>query len=88
MYVSPRTAERHILWNNLIQTAGLHNLPWVVAGDFNEPLMEKDKFGARAVSVNRSFLFKECLDKCNMIDIGFSEPRFTWTNRREIQALI
>ena len=62
---------KDILWNNLIQTAGLHNLMWVVAGDFNEPLTEKDKFGARAVSVNRSLLFKECLDKCNMIDIGF-----------------
>ena len=23
-----------------------------------------------------------------MIDIGFSGPRFTWTNKREIQALI
>ena len=88
VYASPRTAERHILWNNLIQTAGLHNMPWVVAGDFNEPLSEEDKFGRRAVSVNRSFLFKECLEKCNMIDIGFSRPCFTWTNRREIQALI
>ncbi|KAL0011105.1 hypothetical protein SO802_006213 [Lithocarpus litseifolius] len=48
----------------------------------------KDKFGGRAVSVNRSLLFKECLDKCSMIDIGFSGPRFTWTNRREVQALI
>lgn len=50
--------------------------------------MEEDKFKGRAVSVNRSLLFKECLDKCNMIDIGFSGPRFTWTNRREFQALI
>ena len=77
MYASPRMAERHILWNNLIQTAGLHNMPWVVAGDFNEPLSEEDKFGGSAVSVNRSFLFNECLEKCNMIDIGFSGPRFT-----------
>ena len=88
MYASPRTTERHILWNNLIQTASLHNLPWVVAGDFNEPLTEEDKFGGRVVSVNRSLLFKECLDKCNMIDIRFSGPCFTWTNRRDIQALI
>ncbi|XP_050280328.1 uncharacterized protein LOC126721320 [Quercus robur] len=63
-------------------------MPWVLAGDFNEPLMEEDKFEGKAVSVNRSHLFKECLDKCNMIDIGFSGPRFTWTNRREFQTLI
>ena len=38
--------------------------------------------------MNKSLLFKECLDKCNMIDISFAGPRYTWTNRREIQALI
>lgn len=40
------------------------------------------------MSVNRSLLFKECLDKFNMLDIGFMGPRFTWTNKREVQALI
>ncbi|XP_050241299.1 uncharacterized protein LOC126690218 [Quercus robur] len=88
VYASPRTDERHILWNNLIKTAELHDLPWVVVGDFNEPLSGEDKFGGRAVSVSRLLLFKKCLDKCNMIDIGFSGPRFTWTNRKDIQALI
>ena len=74
VYASPRTAERFILWNNLIKIAKLHDMPWVLTGDFNEPLTEEDKFGGRAVSVNKSLLFKECLDKCNMIDIGFSGP--------------
>uniref|UniRef100_A0A7N2RCH8 Endonuclease/exonuclease/phosphatase domain-containing protein n=1 Tax=Quercus lobata TaxID=97700 RepID=A0A7N2RCH8_QUELO len=74
VYASPRTAERFILWNNLIKTAELHDMLWVSAGDFNEPLMEEDKSGGRAVSVNRSLFFKECLDKCNVIDIGFSGP--------------
>lgn len=40
------------------------------------------------MSVNRSLLFKECLDKFNMLDIGFAGPRFTWTNKREVQTLI
>ena len=88
MYASPRCAERHILWNNLMEVANLHNMPWVIAGDFNEPLVNDDKFGGREVSVNMSLLFKECLDKCNMIDIRFAGPCYTWTNRREIQALI
>ena len=88
VYASPRTAERHILWENLNKVAELHNMPWVLAGDFNEPLLNEDKFGGRAVSVNRPLLFKECLDNCGMIDIGFSGPRFTWTNKREVQALI
>ena len=88
VYASPRLEERTILWNNLATVAEYHNLPWVIAGDFNKALNTDDKFGGREISVNRSLLFKECLDKCNMIDLGFSGPRFTWTNRREMDALI
>ena len=88
VYASPRSAERHILWDNLNKVAELHNMPWVLAGDFNEPLLDDDKFGGRAVSINRSLHFKDCLDNCNMMDIGFSGPRFTWTNKREVQGLI
>ena len=88
VYASPRSAERHILWNNLIKVSELHNLPWVMAGDFNKPLIKEDKYRGRAVSVNRSLLFKECLDKCSMIDIGFTGARFTWTNKSPIQSLI
>ena len=36
----------------------------------------------------KSLLFKECLDKCNMVDMGFSGPKYTWTNRREVSSLI
>lgn len=61
---------------------------WVIMGDFNESLIGEDKFRGRPVSVNRSLLLKKCLDKCNMIDLGFSGPRFTWTIRREVQGLI
>ena len=37
-----------------MKVADLHDMPWVKAGDFNELLMEDDKFGGRGVSVNRS----------------------------------
>ena len=77
VYTSPRCAERQILWGNLSKIVELHNLPWVITGDFNEPLFDEDKFGGRPVSMPRSFLFKECLDKCNMVDMGFNEPKYT-----------
>ncbi|XP_075645819.1 uncharacterized protein LOC142616982 [Castanea sativa] len=65
VYASPRSAERNILWNNLNKVAELHNMPWVLVGDFHEPFQAEDKFGGRAI-----------------------RPWFTWTNRREVQALI
>ncbi|XP_030923527.1 uncharacterized protein LOC115950472 [Quercus lobata] len=88
VYASPRLAKRAILWNNLCSVADSHNLPWVIARDFNEPLCDNDKFGGRSISVNRSLIFKECLDRCNMIDLGFLGPRFTWLNRRGVSDLI
>ena len=88
VYASPTFEERSILWNNLSTLAELHGRAWVIAGDFNELLVDDDKFGGRAVSVNRSLPYKEVLDKCNMIDLGFSGPRFTWSNGRELSALI
>ena len=88
VYASPKIVERQVLWENLAKVAELHSKPWIIARDFNEPLVEADKFGGRLVSINRSLLFKDCLDKCNMVDMGFSGPRYTWTNRREINNLI
>ena len=52
IYASPRSEERCILWENPTKVAELHNLPWVMAGDFNEPLIDEDKFGGRNVSIN------------------------------------
>ena len=88
IYASPRSEERSILWDNLAKVAELHKLPWVMAGDFNEPLVDGDKFGGRGVSINRSLAFKDCLDKCSMVDLGFSGPRYTWTNKRDFSNLI
>ncbi|XP_075665271.1 uncharacterized protein LOC142634916 [Castanea sativa] len=47
VYASSRCVERQILWGNLSKVAEFHNLPWVTAGDFNEPLVDGDKFGGR-----------------------------------------
>nr|XP_023904370.1 uncharacterized protein LOC112016096 [Quercus suber] len=88
IYTSPRSEERCILWNNLSKVAELHNKPWIMAGDFNEPLVQDDKFGGRGISVNRSLAFKDCLDFCSMVDMGFSGPRYTWTNKRDVNNLI
>ena len=88
IYASPRLAERRILWDNLKIVAHLHKLPWLMLGDFNEVLCGEDKFGGNQVNLNRALEFKGCLDECNMIDLGFAGPKYTWTNRRPISSLI
>lgn len=34
-YASPHIMERKILWSTLFEVAKLHNLPWLLLGDFN-----------------------------------------------------
>lgn len=88
VYASPRFAERRLLWDNLTTIAGLHSLPWVIAGDFNEILLGEDKFGGRPINVNRALKFQECLNDCGMIDLGFTSPKYTWSNHCPLTQLI
>lgn len=57
-------------------------------GDFNEILSGEDKFGGRSVNLNRALDYKDCVDICNLLDLGFSSPKYTWFNRRQISDLI
>ena len=87
IYDSPRFAERCLIWENLNSVAELHAMPWVIVGDFNEVLMGDDKFGGRPVNLGKALRFQECLDNCNMIDIGFFGPRYTWFICRPLSRL-
>ena len=57
-------------------------------GDFIEILCSDDKYGGRNVNINRALEFKECLDTCNLLDLGFLGPKFIWSNLRQISNLI
>ena len=63
-------------------------MPWLLLGDFNEVLSSENKFGGRSINLNRALDFKECLDTCSLLDLGFSGPKFTWSNLRQVPDLI
>ena len=88
IYVNPRFEERCILWNNLRILANMHDLPWALMGDFNEVLSAEEKYGGNPICQRRVRAIKECMDECSMMDLGFSGPIYTWTNKRELDNLI
>lgn len=88
VYASPRFAERHLLWDNLALVANLHDLPWVIVGDFNKVLNVEEKFGGLVVDLHWALRFQDFLNYCRMIDLGFSGPEFTWSNNQPLTHLI
>lgn len=62
-----------------------HNLPWLLAGDFNEMLGIEDKFGGASTLRVRGF--KNWFDGNDMVDLEFSVPKFTWTNQQVFERL-
>lgn len=57
--------------------------PWLLARDFNQALNQEDKRGGRPVTYLQSQSLWEVIEDCNLMDLGFLGPRFTWTNNRE-----
>ncbi|XP_075665588.1 uncharacterized protein LOC142635287 [Castanea sativa] len=59
-----------------------------MVGDFNKIQSSEDKFGGNQINLNRALEFKECIDNCNFMDLGFVGPMYTWTNKRLVTSLI
>ena len=76
------------MWNNLVVIAPLHHLPWLMLGDFNELFSCNDKLGGNLLNPRCVQMFKECLDSCGMVDLGFHGPRFTRVNKRKVRHFI
>ncbi|CAL2229041.1 unnamed protein product [Prunus armeniaca] len=68
------------MWDYLSFVAASHNMPWLIAGDFNELLTTDEKFGG--VLECKSEGFRNWVDGNEMIDLGYSGPKFTWNNKR------
>uniref|UniRef100_A0A2N9GX50 CCHC-type domain-containing protein n=1 Tax=Fagus sylvatica TaxID=28930 RepID=A0A2N9GX50_FAGSY len=88
IYASPRRSERRMLWQNLSTVAGLHSLPWVMVGDFNDITSSDEKWGGNIPNASRISEYCDCMNNCNMIDLGFSGPKYTWTNGQPVSSLI
>ncbi|XP_074282922.1 uncharacterized protein LOC141607470 [Silene latifolia] len=88
IYTSPKFRIRKLLWDSLINLADNISLPWACLGDFNEVSTASEKFGGRSVKLNRVNLYNETMNFCNLLDLGFSEPKFTWTNRRRTNPIL
>lgn len=52
--------------------------PWFYGGDLNEILWDFENEGGSQGSFSRPRYLQELIDRMELIDLGFSSPKFTW----------
>ncbi|EEF32991.1 conserved hypothetical protein [Ricinus communis] len=78
IYDSPRPSVRKILWNTIRSISNTVTDPWILTSDFNSYLSINDKAGGRPASLSKCRDFRECMNDCNLEDLSFTGPKYTW----------
>lgn len=68
-------------WEELSALSQTYPMDWLIGGDFTEVLQAREKLGGNSIN-NKVRAFWNCLQKCNMIDLGYQGPKYTLTNKR------
>nr|XP_023887421.1 uncharacterized protein LOC111999528 [Quercus suber] len=81
-YGHPDAGKRFISWQLLELLKHQYSMPWVVFGDFNEITHSNEKLGWLDRDAKQMEEFRECLNRCELIDLGFIGQKYTWCNGR------
>ena len=57
-------------------------LPWMCASDFNELLWSHEKLGLGPRQDCKMKEFRDVLDECGLMDLGYAGDKFTWRGKR------
>ncbi|KAK4490473.1 hypothetical protein RD792_001150, partial [Penstemon davidsonii] len=82
VYANPNATFRENLWSAIEEVGAFVGLPWLLTGDFNEVLSVQEKRGGNLPVLSRCNRFKDMIDACGLIDLGFRGPKFTWSDSR------
>lgn len=85
VYGPPTLSNCSIFWDDLNRIGAIVTEPWLIVGDFNAVLEQKDKKGGRMVASSSYGGFKGMIDDNGLIDFGFIGHPFTWNNKRKGQ---
>lgn len=88
VYASPERQERQSLWKYYETIGKQIRLPWCIMGDIDEVLCQSDKAGGKRVLTTKHKGIWKMVNACELMDIGFSGPAYTWSNFRQEDACI
>ena len=70
VYAPPQFHKCKLYYDYLQNLAMNISLPWVLLGDFNDMLSDEEKLGGLPVNRTRISAFRNCMDKCGLMDLG------------------
>ncbi|KAL8467467.1 hypothetical protein ACS0TY_030923 [Phlomoides rotata] len=79
---NPEEGRNGLSWSLLARLACLSALPWLCAGDYNEILFGYEKSGGNLRLEARMVDFRDCIENCGLVDLGFRGHPFTWSNKQ------
>ncbi|CAM8882672.1 unnamed protein product [Rhodiola kirilowii] len=81
-YGNPVTHRRSESWNLLRKLSDNNSLRWLVLGDFNEILFSWEKVGRRVRKEWQMQSFRETVEDCGLMDLGYFGIPYTFSNRQ------
>jgi hypothetical protein len=82
-YGHPVEAKRNESWQLLRFLSGLSPCPWLCMGDFNEVVNLSEIKGKTIRHRRQMENFQKTLEECQLCDLGFKGPKYTWINGRD-----
>ncbi|XP_075636850.1 uncharacterized protein LOC142609106 [Castanea sativa] len=78
-YGEPEIARHHEAWTILRALNSQSIKPWLCYGHFNEILRQDEKLGGASRPYNQMQQFREVMDECGFMDLGFEGSKYTWS---------
>lgn len=75
--VNQTRKKRHELWARLRSLKARGTAPWICVGDFIEISKQSEKKGGRIRPHTQMKPFRDVLDECSFMDMGFVGSLFT-----------
>ena len=73
------TARGHEAWAKRRTLNDKPHILWPCAGDFNEITRQEEKVGGAIRAHSQMQAFRDIIDECGFMDLGFIGPNFTWS---------
>ena len=82
VYGEPNANERHHMWDLLRRIKPTSSEPWLMIGDFNETTWQHEHISRTQRNERNMANFRECMAGCNLLDLGFIGPKWTFNGAR------